>query len=133
MPSCRIGGGSGPAPELHSCFADQPRLELTIRTPRHHGHAQPIGRLAKRPDADDGLCDGACVAHHEVLKSAGDMTCGECRDLSAENVQRVKRFVFAREKFVQVSNFRTSAESAGFENFRIWSVGLTQSLQARWR
>src|SRR5262249_29528593 len=115
------------------CFADQPRLELKIRTPRHHRHARPIGRPAKRPDADDSLCDGACVTHHGVLKSAGNVTCGECRDVSAENVRRVKRFVFAREKFVQVSNFRTSAESAGFENFRIWSAALTQSPPARWR
>ena len=49
--------------ELHS-FADQPRVELKIRTPRHHGHARPIGKPNKRPDAGGGLCDVcACVAH----------------------------------------------------------------------
>ena len=51
--------------ELHSCFADQPRYELNIRTPCHHGHARPIGQPNKRPDEGGSLYDEcACVAHN---------------------------------------------------------------------
>jgi hypothetical protein len=64
LPSCQFGGGMALRRELHSCFADQPRFELKIRTPCHHGHARPTGQPNKRPDAGGSLCDvRACVTH----------------------------------------------------------------------
>ena len=35
-----------------------------------------------------------------VLKSAGNFTRDECHDLSAENIQRVKCFMFTTVEFV---------------------------------
>ena len=35
-----------------------------------------------------------------VLKSAGNFTRDECHDLNAENIQRVKCFMFTRVEFV---------------------------------
>src|SRR5256885_11179669 len=58
-----------------------------------------------------------------VLKSAGNFTRDECHDLSAEKIQRVKCFIFTRSEFVASGNFRTPARPAGFENFRLWSIG----------
>ena len=58
--------------DLHSCLADQPRFELKIRTPCHHGHARPTGQPNKRPDAGSSPCDVcACVAH------PGPQECGQ--------------------------------------------------------
>jgi hypothetical protein len=83
LPSCRFGGGSALRRELHSCFADQPRFELKIRTPCHHGHARPIGQPNKRPDADGSLCDVcACVAHYGPQ---------ECRQFHLRRMSRSKR------------------------------------------
>jgi hypothetical protein len=110
--------------ELHSCFADQPRFELKIRTPCHHGHARPIGQPNKRPDAGGSLCDVcACVAHY------GPQECGQfhprrmssskCREKSA----RQMFYVHEVRNLLRASNFRTPARPAGFENFRLWSIG----------
>jgi hypothetical protein len=40
-----------------------------------------------------------------VLKSAGNITCDERDDLNAENIQRVKCFVFTVAKFVASRQF----------------------------
>jgi hypothetical protein len=51
------------------------------------------------------------------LKSAGNFTRGECRNLNAEKIQRVKCFVFTGADLLRLGNFRTPARSAGFEYF----------------
>ena len=56
-------------------------------------------------------------------KSAGNFTRDECHDLNAEKIQRVKCFMSRAQNLLRANNFRTPAEPAGFENFRLWSVG----------
>ena len=55
-----------------------------------------------------------------VLKSAGNFTRYECRNLNAEKIQRVKCFMFTRCGILRASNFLTPARPAGFENFWLW-------------
>jgi hypothetical protein len=58
-----------------------------------------------------------------VLKSAGNFTRDEGHDLNAEKIQRVKCFMHEVRNLLRASNFRTPARPAGFENFRLWSIG----------
>jgi hypothetical protein len=105
LPSCRFGGGSALRRELHSCFADQPRFELKIRTPCHHGHARPIGQPNKRPDADGSLYDVcACVAHYGP-QECRQISPATSHDLNAEKIQRVKCFLFTRSGICCVQQF----------------------------
>jgi hypothetical protein len=69
---------------------DQPGFELKIRTPRHRGHARPIGQPNERPDAG---CDVCAYVQHCGPQECGQFTRDECQHLSAEKVQRVKLFV----------------------------------------
>jgi hypothetical protein len=57
-----------------------------------------------------------------VLKSAGNFTRGECHDLNAEKIQRVKYFVSSDTELLRTRNFRTPALPAVFENFKLWST-----------
>src|SRR5260370_3154639 len=63
-----------------------------------------------------------CVAA-KVHNITGNFTRGECHDQSAEKIQRVKCFMFEVRNLLRASNFGTPARPAGFENFRLWSIG----------
>jgi hypothetical protein len=81
-------------------------------------HDQSTNRISGRTwAAVSAMCVRALRI--TVLKSAGNITRGECHDLSAEKIQRVKCFMFTRCGIVALSNFRTSALPAAFENFRL--------------
>ena len=85
-------------------------------------HDQSASRMSGRTRA---AVSAMCVRalRITVLKSAGNFTRDECHDLNAEKIQRVKCFMFEVRNLLRASNFRTPARPAGFENFRLWSIG----------
>ena len=85
-------------------------------------HDQSASRISGRTRA---AVSAMCVRalRITVLKSAGNFTRDKCHDLSAEKIQRVKCFMFEVRNLLRASNFRTPARPAGFENFRLWSIG----------
>ena len=85
-------------------------------------HDQSASRISGRTRA---AVSAMCVRalRITVLKSAGNFTRDECHDLNAEKIQRVKCFMHEVRNLLRASNFRTPARRAGFENFRLWSIG----------
>jgi hypothetical protein len=58
-----------------------------------------------------------------VLKSAGSFTRGECHDLSAEKIQRVKCFMFTGGEFVAGRQFSNASAAGRVRKFQPWSIG----------
>lgn len=70
-----------------------------------------------------------CALRITVLKSAGNFTRDECHDLNAEKLRRVKCFCIHAVRNLNVSAiFEMPSRPAGFENFRPWSIGGSDSL-----
>jgi hypothetical protein len=75
-----VRGGSGPAPELTFCFADQPRL-VENWTPCHHGHDQSASRISGRTRRQSLRC----VVLRITVQECGQFHPRRMYDLSAEN------------------------------------------------
>ena len=86
-------------------------------------HDQSASRISGRTQA---AVSAMCVRalRITVLKSAGNSTCNECFDLNAEKFSASIVLCHEVQNLVRADNFRTRAEPAGFENFR---------LQVSWR
>ena len=67
-------------------------------------HDQSASRISGRTRA---AVSAICVRalRMTVLKSAGNFTRDECRDLNAEKLQRVKCFMLTRAEFVACQQF----------------------------
>src|SRR5258708_37785434 len=86
-------------------------------------HDQSASRISGRTRA---AVSAMCVRalRITVLKSAGNFTRDECHDLKRrENSARQMFYVHEVRNLLRASNFRTPARPAGFENFRLWSIG----------
>jgi hypothetical protein len=75
-------------------------------------HDQSASRISGRTRA---ALSAMCVPalRIRVLKSAGNFTRGECHDLSAEKIRRVKCFMFTRYEIVARKQF-SNADAAGW-------------------
>jgi hypothetical protein len=54
-----------------------------------------------------------------VLNSAGNVTRGECRDVSAEKTRRVKLFRARCTKFILLGNFRNARPAGLVRKFQL--------------
>ena len=86
-------------------------------------HDQSASRISGRTRA---IVSAMCVRALRITSSRvqASFTRGECHDVNAEKIQRVKCFMFTRCGICCVPViFETPAEPAGFENFKVWSAG----------